>query len=248
MKGLVASFQQTTPCTRPANWSLSPIRLIFRDGLLDSREGPWEVMTPRSSCPGREPYSSPGRSKPPAFSNINTLARKAVWLPFQELATLSLGRMCTRNMLVARCVPVIRSATTKSLQNPTMLCGSPAAAFLPQRPKLALQASQFRDALFHVTDVGFQKRVDLTTVSFRCGAKSEQNPNFVQRHVKGTAMANERQQFGVLLPIASKIPTRPSRFRQQSFMLVIPNSLDSASRCPCEFADCHLFRPSASLA
>lgn len=29
MKGLVASFQQTTPCTRPASWSLSPIRLIF---------------------------------------------------------------------------------------------------------------------------------------------------------------------------------------------------------------------------
>jgi hypothetical protein len=28
--------------------------LDFRDGLLDSREGPWEVMTPRSSCPGEE--------------------------------------------------------------------------------------------------------------------------------------------------------------------------------------------------
>ena len=164
-------------------------------------------------------------------------------MPCHELATLSLGRMCTRNMLVAGCVPVIRSAT-KSLQNPTVLRGSPAAAFLPQRPKLALQASQFRDALFHVTDVDFQKRVDLTTVFFRCGTKSEQNPNFVQRHVKGTAMANERQQFDVLLPIASKIPTRPPGFRQQSFMLVIPNSLDSASRCPCKFADCHLFRPS----
>ena len=155
----------------------------------------------------------------------------------------SLGRMCTRNMLVAGCVPVIRSAT-KSLQNPTVLRGSPAAAFLPQRPKLALQAAQFRDALFHVTDMDFQKRVDLTTVFFRCGANSEQNPDFVQRHVKGTAMANERQLFDVLLPITSKIPTRPPGFRQQSFMLVIPNSLDSASRCPCKFADCHLFRPS----
>ncbi len=159
-------------------------------------------------------------------------------MPFHELATLSLARMCTRNMLVAGCIPVIRSAT-KSLQNPTVLCRSPAAALLPQRPKLALQASQFGDALFHVTDMGFQKRVDLTTVFFRCRAKSEQNPNFVQRHVKRTAMANKRQQLGVLLPIASKIPTCPSGFRQQSFMLVIPNSLDSASRCPCKFADCH---------
>ena len=111
-------------------------------------------------------------------------------MPCHGLATLSPGRMCTRNMLVAGCVPVIRIAT-KSLQNPTVLRGSPAAAFLPQRPKLALQASQFRDALFHVTDMDFQKRVDLTTVFFRCGAKSEQNPNFIQRHVKGTAMANE---------------------------------------------------------
>ena len=36
--------------------------LDFRDGLLDSREGPWEVMTPRSSCPGGESYSPPGRN------------------------------------------------------------------------------------------------------------------------------------------------------------------------------------------
>jgi hypothetical protein len=29
--------------------------LDFRDDLYDSREGPWEVMTPRSSCPGGGP-------------------------------------------------------------------------------------------------------------------------------------------------------------------------------------------------
>jgi hypothetical protein len=155
--------------------------------------------------------------------------------------------MRTPNMVVAGYAPVIGSAT-QSLQNPTVLRWSRAAAFVSQRPKLALQASQLRDALFHVADMGLQKGVDLTTVFVRCAAKSEQNPNFVQRHVKRTAMANERQQFGVLLPIASKIPAGPSGFRQQSFMLVIPNRLDSASRCPCKFADCHLFRPSASLA
>ena len=53
---------------------------------------------------------------------------------------------------------------TKSLQNLTVLRRSPAAAFVPQRPKLTLQALQFGDALFHVTDMGIQKRVDLTTV------------------------------------------------------------------------------------
>jgi hypothetical protein len=146
-------------------------------------------------------------------------------------------------MPVAVRVPVIRSAT-KSLQNPTVLRGSPAGTFLPQRPKLALQASQLRDPLLYVTDMGFQKRVDPITVFFRCGAKSQQDPNFVQRHVKRTAMANERQQFDVLLRVASKIPTRPPGLWQQSFMLVIPNRLDSASRCPCKLADCHLFRPS----
>jgi hypothetical protein len=60
---------------------------------------------------------------------------------------------------------------------------SPAAAFFPQRAKLALQALQFRNALFHMTDMGIQKGVDLTTVLVRCGAKSEQNPDFVQRHI-----------------------------------------------------------------
>lgn len=35
---------------------LAPVAvpLDFRNGLLDSREGPWEVTTPRSSCPGEE--------------------------------------------------------------------------------------------------------------------------------------------------------------------------------------------------
>ena len=112
-------------------------------------------------------------------------------MPCHEFATLSLGRMRTRNMIVAGRVPVV-GGTTKSLQNPTVLRRSPAAAFVPQRPKLALQALQFRDALFHVTEMGIQKRVDLTTFFVRCGAKSEQNPNFVQRHVQGTATANER--------------------------------------------------------
>src|SRR5882672_5485133 len=74
--------------------------------------------------------------------------------------------MRTRNMIAAGCVPVIGGAT-KSLQNPTVLRRSPAAAFVPQRHKLALQALQFRDALFHVTDMGIQKCVDLTTVFAR---------------------------------------------------------------------------------
>jgi hypothetical protein len=85
-------------------------------------------------------------------------------------------------MIVAGCVPVI-GGTTKSLQNPTVLGRSPAATFVPQRPKLASQSLQFRDALFHVTDVGIQERVDLATIFVRRGAKSEQNPDFVQRHV-----------------------------------------------------------------
>ncbi len=75
-------------------------------------------------------------------------------------------------MIVAGCVPVIGSAT-KSQQNPTVFRRCPAAAFVPQRAKLPLQASQFRDAFFHVTDMDIQKRVDLTTVPIRYGAKSE---------------------------------------------------------------------------
>ena len=41
--------------------------------MYDSREGPWEVMAPRSSCPGGGTISPPGRGKPPAPSRINTL-------------------------------------------------------------------------------------------------------------------------------------------------------------------------------
>jgi hypothetical protein len=81
-------------------------------------------------------------------------------------------------MIVAGCVVVIEG-TTEPLQNPTVLRRALAAAFLQQRPKLALEALQFRDALFHVTDVTLQKRIDLTTVFARCGAESEQNPDFV---------------------------------------------------------------------
>src|SRR3954453_11217807 len=103
-------------------------------------------------------------------------------MPYREIATLSLGRVRTRNIIVAGCVPVI-GAATKSLQNSTLLRRSPASAFVPQRPKLALQALQFHDALFQVADMVIQKRVDVTTVFVRCGAKSEQNPDFVQRHV-----------------------------------------------------------------
>ena len=134
----------------------------------------------RKLLPWRGAYSSPGRSKPPAFSIFNTLAQSNLVMPCHELATLSLRRMRTRNMIVAGCFPVT-GGIPKSLQNSTVLRRSPAAAFVPQCPKLALQALQFRDALFHVTDMGIQKCVDLTTVLVRRGAKSEQNPDFLQR-------------------------------------------------------------------
>jgi hypothetical protein len=49
--------------------------LAFRDGVYDSREGPWEVMAPRSSGPGGESHSSLGHSKPPAHCKIKNLAQ-----------------------------------------------------------------------------------------------------------------------------------------------------------------------------
>ena len=125
------------------------------------------------------------------LSGNPVVSKNRLVMPSHELAALSLGGMRTRNMIVAGCIPVIGGAT-KSLQNPTVRRRSPAAAFVAQRLKLALQALQFGNALFHVTDMGIQKGVDLTTVLVRCGAKSEQNPDFVQSHVEGTAMANER--------------------------------------------------------
>src|SRR5215467_3213698 len=91
--------------------------------------------------------------------------------------------------------------------------------------------------------MGIQQDVDLATVFLRPGAEFQQHPDFVQRHVEGTAMANERELPGVLLPIASKVPIRPGGSWQQSLALVIPNRLDAASRCPREFADRHLFTP-----
>jgi hypothetical protein len=151
-----------------------------------------------------------------------------------------------RHMIAARCNPVLENAA-KSPQDPALLPRSPPAAFAPQLPELPLQRLQFRDPLFHVTDMGVQKRVDLPAILIRRGAKSEQNTDFVQRHVQGTAVANERQQFGVVLPIASKVPARPARFWQQSFMLVVPNRFDSASRSPRKFAYGHWFGPSFSF-
>jgi hypothetical protein len=94
-------------------------------------------------------------------------------------------------MIVAGCVSAI-GCRAKSLQNPALRRRSPAAAFIPQRPQLTLQPLQFCNTLCHVTDMGIQKGIDLTTVLIRCGAKSEQDPDFVQRHIQRTAMANER--------------------------------------------------------
>jgi hypothetical protein len=139
-------------------------------------------------------------------------------------------------MIDAGGLPV--GGVTKSLENPTVLRRSPAATFVTQCSKLHFQALQFRDAPFHVTDMGIQKRVDLTTVLVWRGAKFQQNPDLVQRHVEGAATANERQQFGVLLPIPSKVPACSAGFWQQPFMLVIPNRLDSASGSARKFAYC----------
>ena len=154
--------------------------------------------------------------------------------------------MGLRNMIGAGRVTRIRDSV-KPLQDATMLRRSPTAAFGPKRLKLALQALQFRDARFDVTDMIVQKRIDLTAVFVRGGPKSEQNPDVVQRHVQETAMANERQQLSVLLSISAKVPARPVGFWQQAFMLVIPNRLDSASCAPCKFAYCHMFRTSVSF-
>jgi hypothetical protein len=94
-------------------------------------------------------------------------------------------------MIVGGRIPIVRSAP-KSAQDPTVRRLSPAAAFFAQRVKLALQALQFRDTSFHVTEVGIDESVDVATVFLRSGAELQQHPDFVQRHVEGTAMANER--------------------------------------------------------
>lgn len=99
--------------------------------------------------------------------------------------------MRTRNMIAAACISVLVGAAN-SLQDSTALHRPTAAASVPQGPKLDLQALQFRDAPFNMTDVGIQECVDLATALVRCGAKSEQNPDFVQLHIQGTAMANEQ--------------------------------------------------------
>jgi hypothetical protein len=97
-----------------------------------------------------------GRRDSKILRRVQQLQLKGpVWYAMSRAATLSLDRMRMRNMIVAGCVPVIVGAT-RSLQDPTVLRRSPAGAFVRRRPTLVLQASQFRDALFHVTDMGIQ--------------------------------------------------------------------------------------------
>jgi len=85
-------------------------------------------------------------------------------------------------MIVAGCGPLISDAI-KSLQNSTLVRRSFATAFAPQRLKLAFQAFEFYNALLHVTEMAGQKRIYLTTILLRRAPKSEQNPDFVQRHI-----------------------------------------------------------------
>jgi hypothetical protein len=51
----------------------------------------------------------------------------------------------------------------------------------------------------------------------------------------------------VLPPIESKVPARSAGFWQQSFMLVIPDRLDSAACSPRKLAYCHWFQLSGSF-
>ena len=98
--------------------------------------------------------------------------------------------MRTWNVIVAGCMPNFRGP--KSSQDPAVDRRSPAAAFFAERLKLALQAPQLRNADFHVIEMGIQQGVDLAAVLLSPGAEFQKNPDFVQRHVQGAAMANER--------------------------------------------------------
>src|SRR5215471_1725412 len=55
MKTVLTPLEQTMSFTRLTCPALLPgSRLIFCAGVQHSRKGPWEVITPRSSCPGGE--------------------------------------------------------------------------------------------------------------------------------------------------------------------------------------------------
>jgi hypothetical protein len=94
-------------------------------------------------------------------------------------------------MIATGRIPTIAGAPQPS-QDPTVRRRSRNRAFFAQRLKFALQALQFRDAFFHVKEMGIQQGVDLAAIFSSPGAKSQQNSDFIQRHVQGTAMSNER--------------------------------------------------------
>ena len=65
--------------------------LDFRGGLLDSREGPWEVMTPRSSDPGGEPTPLRGTANLRLVNEVNTLTQKKVIRPLVQNGAVRLS-------------------------------------------------------------------------------------------------------------------------------------------------------------
>lgn len=107
---------------------------------------------------------------------------------------------------------------------------SSAAALLDHPFELALEAEQARHPMLDLLELRPRDCVGGLARVGRMVGKAQQLADRVKREAELAGMPDERQTVGMRRIVAALIALRAIRNRQQSYLLVIPNRLDLASR------------------
>lgn len=86
-----------------------------------------------------------------------------------------------------------------------MGCVACLGALLAQLRELPLQRPQLTDAYRNMADVLIQKRIHIATACVGCILETQQDANFLQRHVQRSTMSNEQQALDLGLLIEAEI-------------------------------------------
>ena len=113
------------------------------------------------------------------------------------------------------------------------------AAGVAQFAQLFFQHAQLANAMGHVANVLIQQRVHFATVFTRRVFEMQQDPDFIQRHVQTSAMADEAQALRVRGFVDAVVAFGARRFGQQALALVVANGVDGYAGGAGEGSDFH---------
>ena len=116
------------------------------------------------------------------------------------------------------------------VENSTFTDNVPRLAALLKRSELDFQQVQLLDARGHMAKMCVNQSIHRRAVLGGGVQETQQHPDLVQRHVQGTAMANEQETIQMRLIVDAVVPRRALRLRQEPFALVEADRLDLRTR------------------